>query len=434
MDENVFVTRVAPLLDAGDLVALRVVARGWRVLVDCLLPYKSAFVGFRVTTVQAARFLMSHGRVGVSMHRTDPRFSSAAEVCLNSSLEDAQWLSHKLATSHGKEKLLSLTARVDVAQWLCEGVPRALCVDAFRRGLLVISNMPLPVLQFLADHVNITKQELLFMNKVVLRSTCEAGALDVLQWLVHRFQLTRQDFVGPNSAFAASCREDQVDTARWIVEHFHFQCAEVLPRALFFELIWNKRWPIATWLVEYFKDTDSSGLFHRSHILEVVDQYASLGGFDAIDWLCATFQITDIDLARALRAAYFRNTASITLPLGTSDFWDPQASLSDSDLLTSAVFLACEKAFADLALYLARKFRLQRDQILRYPGREAVWDPANIVFRNWLRDEFGIEAEHLPSVYDRAQLAVAQQQQQQQQGEGEQGADGMDRVALEPGL
>jgi hypothetical protein len=121
MDENVFVTRTAPLMPLDCLLQLRAVSKAWRATVDTLLPYKAAFTVTRVVDRRAARYLLLYGRADVRT-LTHSVMRAAIAQQLEGGVDDARWA-------------LSVVIR-DLQETLSDEEGRSSGLDAAQRGAI----------------------------------------------------------------------------------------------------------------------------------------------------------------------------------------------------------------------------------------------------------------------------------------------------------
>jgi hypothetical protein len=270
VDESLFVTRVAPLLAADDLRALRAVGRLWQRLVDALLPFKAAFVDCATprassasalaptdstTTgkVVAVRFLLVYG---LPLPAWLPR-SSLIEWSLRSSLTDAVRIWERLRPDDSERTLwIDRTPLTDVVQWLCA----PLSAGDIRR-----------------------------FN--CFQRVCQAGHLQAAQFLAARFELTRQDALADNSAaFRRSCWYGHLDVARWLADHFHISRSEAtaLNNSALRYACWEGHLATVTWLVERFGLSTDDITAENNYAL----RYSCANGHDSVArWLVCRFQL-----------------------------------------------------------------------------------------------------------------------------------------------
>jgi hypothetical protein len=292
MDGNVFAVRVAPLLTAEEIRALRCVSADWQRLVDgTLLAYRDVFVRIKAPSIAAVRYKVAyfgHGcsRGGGHAHpcpNTKLDDFTAVLTCLRDSLTSLQWIdSIQQLTGYDMVLLLPRATLVDVAAWLVARLrsdrPSNPSVDLKHITTVACQIGCLPVVQWLAAESNLQRHSVVSSDCSLFRCVCEAGNLDIAEWLADtyrldkldvscmrhlayrkaiarwlaaRFAMTKQDVLACDSyAFRWSCAHGHLAVAQWLVSHFRLSCADV-STIQNFALEWSSG-PVADWLSERF--------------------------------------------------------------------------------------------------------------------------------------------------------------------------------------
>jgi hypothetical protein len=198
MDANLFRTRIAPLLSADDLRALRLVKRSWQWVVDQLIPVKGAFGLRRKDKLTIPDVCYAHA-VKLKIDSYD-----ALMACAGGELTELQWA---LATFRVPLLRDGVRLAETLAARLTPRVARLECME-----LLVQVYHVRPVEAFL--------------------SSCVGGHLAVAQWLARTLDPEARGFIRPRmeDTFLRSCESGHVDVATWLTQTFDLTAADTRSR------------------------------------------------------------------------------------------------------------------------------------------------------------------------------------------------------------
>jgi hypothetical protein len=287
MDANVFRSRIAPLLSASDLRALRLADRRWQWVVDQLLPVKGAFFGLRrkdrLTTADAR---YAHA-VKLPMDNL-----VALLACAGGELADLQWALATFRRGIHPSWQSRLAARVTRTEWM-ELLMRDHSVkptDAFL-GCCEGGNLAM------AQWLNSKERASLNTGSYGLRLACANGHLAVAQWLTQEFKLTADDARRVNNdALLSSCAYGHLAVADWLTQTFRLTItdARTADNYAFRTACQNGHVAVAAWLVRTFQltavDVRAADSFALSKAVEN-------GHMDVVVWLKLTFNLALVDLA-----------------------------------------------------------------------------------------------------------------------------------------
>jgi hypothetical protein len=299
----VFRVRVGPLLCPDSLRALRCVSVAWQATVDQLIAVKGA-LGLRPEdkwTPADVRFAHAHVR------RVPP--STALPACASGELYDLQWgLVTFLPPAAGEEDLGRLLEQTSLR------VVRQECMALLIRehGLSAKTALSssceagrLELAQWLVATFGLTAEDARSWDNLTFRTTCANGHLAVAQWLVSTFGLTAEDARGQNNhTFRLSCENGHLAVAQWLVSTFGLTAEDA--RSWFNDALHsscgNGHLAVAQWLVSTFGLTAKD-----ARCLEnIAFRYSCGNGHLAVaQWLVSTFGLTAAD-ARCLDNEAFR--------------------------------------------------------------------------------------------------------------------------------
>jgi hypothetical protein len=313
MDASVFRTRVAPLLGPDGLRALRCVGRHWLWLVDQLADVKGAF-GLR----RHWRLRIADVRYGHAVHsRVDG--TDALLACADGEVADLQWAvatfeSHVQCSPQLGLRLLKRVARAECMTFVIRQF-RVSPVEALQE---CCEAGRLDVAQWLTSAFGLTATDARSGNNFALRFSCENGHLAVAQWLVSTFGLTLADARALNdSAFFMSCANGHLAVAQWLASTFGVLATaddgarSACSRAFLFSCK-NGHLAVAQWLAGLRM---MSGLAAGDGMLALTTlcHTCANGQLTVAEWLATTFALTMDDLRKFMVRSKWQ--AAFPLPL-----------------------------------------------------------------------------------------------------------------------
>lgn len=331
---DVFRARVAPLINAKALRALRCVNQEWQHVVDEVADVKGAFYLREPLTVGDVRY-------GVTRGLLESERDESFNACIASALPDTQWVFAALrGTREDAKSGCDSIQHIDVALWL------------------------------IREHK--------LDPKNAFRGTCTTGSLEAAQELVAMFGLTAEDVrSGDNHALRVSCANGHLHVAQWLATTFGLT-AEDARNWDNFALRYsceNGHLAVAQWLVSTFRLTVEDARSIDNHALCVSWRNGRLA---VAQWLVSTFGLTVEDVRstyyHALRASCQSDVAQ--LPVSTFGLTAEDAK-SDNNF---ALCISCQNGHLDVAQWLVVEFKLtaedaKKQQQLRLSHQLLQWSP-----------------------------------------------------------
>jgi hypothetical protein len=288
MESELFRVRIAPLLPADSLRALRCISHAWQAMVDQLLPVKGAF-GLRhkdKLTMEDIRY--SHAHTGTVDART------SLLTCAGADLRDLQWgmsvLRDALSTNIGE--VSQHVTRAECMELLVRehGLsPRAALRSSCKGGQLAVAQWTVAALGLTAEDVRAD-------DLLALRFSCGNGHLAVAQWLTTEFNLAAESSRdGISICLQVACSSGHIAVAQWLTSTFGLTAEDARSASNFGfrHACCNGHLAVAQWMAATFGLTADDARARKNHALLIA---CAKGHLAVAQWLVATFGLTAEDM------------------------------------------------------------------------------------------------------------------------------------------
>jgi hypothetical protein len=281
MDASVFRVRIAPLLSADDLRALRRVNHAWQWVVDQLIEVKGAFVLRRwdKLTVPDVRY----ARSARLMKLIDGNRAQLA--CAGGELDDLQWALTTFPVYLPAADLAPRVTRIECMQLLIRDYklqPRKALQAACESGSLAVA-------EWLVQTFNFTAGDARSGDSSVLRGACTNGHLAVAEWLVQTFSLKAHD-ARSSCAFYHSCANGHLAVAKWLVQTFGLPADDTHTSSAFNDTCTSGHLAVGKWMLETF---GFSAVRNWVPTGDALRRIRRRGHVQVAGWLRETFGVAD---------------------------------------------------------------------------------------------------------------------------------------------
>lgn len=185
-------------------------------------------------------------------------------ACEGGHIEVAQWLVERFGLTTDDMYVANALYRacacdaLDLARWLATfGLTTEHVRDEYTSALRIgCKRGHLDIVQWLVSRFEITTEFVRSEDESMLLGACVGGHLDVAQWLTERFGLTVELDVRPHNILRQLCENNQLDAAKWLTARFALTAADTAASDTEPDLLRYARdygMPeFAAWLVEQF--------------------------------------------------------------------------------------------------------------------------------------------------------------------------------------
>lgn len=197
------------------------------------------------------------------------RIISDYAICNRKDHESIHWLT---SASLDDFKWFYYTFRIDRDWYLIYSIPGELCGSCGSEHL-----------RFLVESLSLTKEEI--MDNHIFELACEYMGANTAKWLHDRYSFTYEDFLEMDAFLDDVCMDDDLITAKWLVEIFKLNGELYDFKYAFEQVCSNGYLEMAQWMRQKFE----CGTFPNLGLAEILKSNIEHKNTDMCMWLINEF-------------------------------------------------------------------------------------------------------------------------------------------------
>lgn len=162
------------------------------------------------------------------------------------------------------------------------------------------------IVQFLADHFDPTKEQVLHALRHVAANARESSHLAVIRYLVEKYEVTADELGGTSTIqtqLLTAIQRGYLEFARWFVQHYKLPREVIMDRGDYVFSVASQSGNInmMKWLAEYCQMSKKDALEYYCKSTRIAWQN---GDMPAVQWVVDHFQLSDLDIQTHAQEEY----------------------------------------------------------------------------------------------------------------------------------